>query len=36
MAVRFGRFVPQGWRLDLVEQFEAKTAVAKATDDDPA
>src|SRR4051794_31512484 len=42
MAVRFGVFVPQGWRLDLVEirdpveQFEAMTAVAKAADDDPA
>jgi F420-dependent oxidoreductase-like protein len=42
MAVRFGVFVPQGWRLDLleiddpVEQFEAMTAVAKAVDDDPA
>jgi F420-dependent oxidoreductase-like protein len=42
MAVRFGLFVPQGWRLDLVEirdpveQFEAMTAVAKAVDDDPA
>src|SRR5829696_2078442 len=38
MAVRFGVFVPQGWRLDLVEirdpveQFEAMTAVAKAAD----
>ena len=42
MAVRFGVFVPQGWRIDLVEiadpveQFEAMTAVAKAVDDDPA
>lgn len=42
MAVRFGVFVPQGWRLDLVDiddpiaQFEAMTAVAKAVDDDPA
>src|ERR687889_463320 len=42
MAVRFGVFVPQGWRLDLVEirdpveQFEAMTAVAKAVDADPA
>jgi F420-dependent oxidoreductase-like protein len=42
MAVRFGVFVPQGWRLDLVEiedpveQFEAMTAVAKTVDDDPA
>ena len=42
MAVRFGVFVPQGWRMDLVEiadpveQFEAMTAVAKAADADPA
>ncbi len=42
MAVRFGVFVPQGWRLDLVEiedpvaQFEAMTAVAKTVDADPA
>jgi F420-dependent oxidoreductase-like protein len=42
MAVRFGVFVPQGWRLDLVEirdpveQFEAMTAVAKMVDADPA
>jgi F420-dependent oxidoreductase-like protein len=42
MAVRFGVFVPQGWRLDLVEirdpveQFEAMTAVAKAVDAEPA
>jgi F420-dependent oxidoreductase-like protein len=42
MAVRFGVFVPQGWRLDLVEiddpveQFEAMTTVAKAVDEDPA
>jgi F420-dependent oxidoreductase-like protein len=42
MAVRFGVFVPQGWRHDLlelddpVEQFEAMTAVARAVDDDPA
>lgn len=38
MAVRFGTFVPQGWRLDLmeiadpVEKYEAMTAVAKAAD----
>lgn len=38
MAVRFGVFVPQGWRMDLVEiadpveQFEAMTAVARAAD----
>ena len=42
MAVKFGVFVPQGWRMDLVEiadpveQFEAMTAVARAADDDPA
>ncbi len=42
MAVRFGVFVPQGWRHDLlefddpVEQFEAMTAVARAVDADPA
>jgi F420-dependent oxidoreductase-like protein len=42
MTVRFGVFVPQGWRLDLVEiddpveQFEAMTAVARAVDADPA
>ncbi|MDP9366516.1 MAG: LLM class F420-dependent oxidoreductase [Chloroflexota bacterium] len=41
MAVRFGVFVPQGWRMDLVEiedpvqQFEAMTAVAKAADAEP-
>lgn len=38
MAVRFGVFVPQGWRQDLVgigdpvEQYEAMTAVARAAD----
>ena len=38
MATRFGVFVPQGWRMDLVgvgdpvEQYEAMTAVAKAAD----
>ena len=42
MAVKFGVFVPQGWRLDLTEiadpeeQFEAMTAAAKAADADPA
>jgi F420-dependent oxidoreductase-like protein len=42
MAVRFGLFVPQGWRRDLNEiddpiaQFEAMTAVGKAADADPA
>ena len=41
MAVRFGVFVPQGWRQDLVgigdpvAQFEAMTAVAKAADAEP-
>jgi F420-dependent oxidoreductase-like protein len=40
--MRFGIFVPQGWRLDLVEiddpveQFEAMTAVARAVDADPS
>ncbi|HEX4728423.1 MAG TPA: LLM class flavin-dependent oxidoreductase, partial [Jatrophihabitans sp.] len=35
---RFGIFVPQGWRMDLVgigdpvEQWEAMTAVARAAD----
>ena len=39
--MRFGVFLPQGRRLDLVEiddpvaQFKAITAVAKAVDDDP-
>jgi F420-dependent oxidoreductase-like protein len=39
--VRFGVFVPQGWRRDLVmiedpvEQFEAMTAVARAADAGP-
>jgi F420-dependent oxidoreductase-like protein len=42
VTVKFGVFVPQGWRMDLVdiadpvEQFEAMTAVAKAADADPA
>jgi F420-dependent oxidoreductase-like protein len=42
MAVQFGAFVPQGWKLDLakiddpVAQFEAMTGVAKAIDADPA
>ncbi|MBM7786687.1 LLM class F420-dependent oxidoreductase [Tenggerimyces flavus] len=41
MAVRFGVFVPQGWRMDLteiadpVEQYEAMTAVAKVADAGP-
>ena len=42
MSLRFGMFVPQGWRLDLteitdpVEQFEAMTRVAKLADDGDA
>ncbi len=42
MAVRFGIFVPQGWRMDLheiadpVEQYEAMTRVARAVDALPA
>ncbi len=38
MGVRFGVFVPQGWRMDLaeladpVEQYEAMTRVAQAVD----
>ena len=38
MAVQFGTFVPQGWRMDLVEiedpiaKYEAMTAVAKAAE----
>src|SRR4028119_2382038 len=39
MAVEFGVFVPQGWKMDLVgieepfEQYEAMTRVAKVADD---
>ena len=39
MSVRFGVFVPQGWRMDLVEiadpieKFEAMTSVARAADE---
>ncbi len=39
MAVKFGVFVPQGWRMDLVEienpveQYEAMTRVAKVAED---
>jgi F420-dependent oxidoreductase-like protein len=42
MAVQFGVFVPQGWRMDLaeiadpVEQYEAMTRVAQAVDGIPA
>lgn len=42
MALQFGVFVPQGWRMDLVEiadpieKYEAMTAVAKAADALPA
>jgi F420-dependent oxidoreductase-like protein len=41
MSVRFGVFVPQGWRMDLVEiadpveKYEAMTAVAKVADGGP-
>ncbi len=41
MTVRFGLFVPQGWKMDLVEigdpieQYEAMTAVARAADAEP-
>jgi F420-dependent oxidoreductase-like protein len=39
MSVRFGVFVPQGWKMDLnaiedpVEQFEAMTSVAREADE---
>ena len=42
MAIQFGVFVPQGWRMDLVgiadpvEKYEAMTSVAKAADAIPA
>jgi F420-dependent oxidoreductase-like protein len=42
MTIQFGTFVPQGWRLDLleiadpVEKYEAMTRVAKAVDAIPA
>lgn len=42
MAIRFGVFVPQGWRMDLIEirdpieQYEAMTQVAKIADLIPA
>src|SRR4051812_26417464 len=41
MSVRFGVFVPQGWKMDLVEiadpveQYEAMTAVARLADAGP-
>ena len=41
MAVKFGLFVPQGWRMDLVqikdpiEKYEAMTKVAQAADRGP-
>jgi F420-dependent oxidoreductase-like protein len=41
MAIRFGLFVPQGWRMDLarikdpVEKYEAMTTVAQAADKGP-
>ncbi|MGI9049232.1 MAG: LLM class F420-dependent oxidoreductase, partial [Rubrobacteraceae bacterium] len=42
MAVKFGVFVPQGWRMDLVEiedpmeQYEAMTRVAKVAEESGA
>lgn len=42
MSIQFGAFVPQGWRLDLVEitdpveKYEAMTRVARAVDAIPA
>jgi F420-dependent oxidoreductase-like protein len=42
VAVKFGVFVPQGWRMDLVgiedpvEQYEAMTRVAKVTEESGA
>src|SRR5262245_16319124 len=39
MAIKFGAFVPQGWRMDLVEiddpveKYEAMTRVARAADE---
>lgn len=42
MPIQFGTFVPQGWRLDLIEiadpitKYEAMTAVAKTVDNLPA
>ena len=41
MSVRFGVFVPQGWKMDLteiadpVDQYEAMTAAAQAADAGP-
>ncbi len=41
MSVKFGLFVPQGWKMDLVDiddpvaQYEAMTAVAKRADEGP-
>lgn len=41
VSVKFGLFVPQGWKMDLVEiddpveQYEAMTAVAKRADEGP-
>jgi F420-dependent oxidoreductase-like protein len=41
VAVKFGLFVPQGWKMDLaeiadpVDKFEAMTAVARAADSEP-
>lgn len=42
MTIRFGTFVPQGWRLDLmeiadpIEKYEAMTQVARVVDGMPA
>ncbi|HEY5675260.1 MAG TPA: hypothetical protein VIR81_00655, partial [Myxococcales bacterium] len=42
MSVRFGVFVPQGWRMDLagiadpIEKYEAMTRVARVADSIPA
>ena len=39
MPIRFGVFVPQGWRMDLaeiddpIEQYETMTRVARVADD---
>ena len=41
MTPKFGVFVPQGWKMDLVEiddpvaKYEAMTAVARAADAEP-
>jgi len=41
LAIRFGVFVPQGWRMDLIEiedpidKYEAMTRAAQAADEEP-